>query len=64
MGAYGQPRLTKPILGIFVGEETSVIPVLSQYCENGDQRLSPSAPNICSVCFCTCSCICVNMVRD
>ena len=29
-----------------------------------DQRLSPNAPSICSVCFCICSCICVSMDWD
>ena len=66
MGALGQPRLTKPTLGIFVGdvgeEITALIPLLSQLSNN--YRLSPNVLSICSVCFCICSCSCESMVLD
>ena len=64
--SLGQPRLTKPTLGIFVGdvgeEITALIPLLSQLSNN--YRLSPNVLSICSVCFCICSCISESMVLD
>ena len=33
--ALGQPRLTNPTLGVFVGESASLIPLLSQFLEAG-----------------------------